>query len=98
MYAPQESLKMFLWRNGGARNKFIIRCFEALDAQKHISSKEQIESSAQGKENEDHKKLKPKELKSSEKKVKAETSEKKPLKEKKKTSIFSKLKKLTSKK
>ena len=69
-----------------------------IDAQKHISSKEQIESSAQGKENEDHKKLKPKELKSSEKKVKAETSEKKPLKEKKNTSIFSKLKKLTSKK
>ena len=69
-----------------------------IDAQKHISSKEQIESSAQGKENEDHKKLKPKELKSSEKKVKAETSEKKPLKEKKNASIFSKLKKLTSKK
>jgi len=69
-----------------------------IDAQKNISSKEQIESSAQGKENEDHKKLKSKELKSSEKKVKTETSEKKPLKEKKRTSIFSKLKKLTSKK
>ena len=69
-----------------------------IDAQKHISSKEQIESSLQGKENENHKKLKSKELKSSEKKGETETSEKKPLKEKKSTSIFSKFKKLTSKK
>ena len=69
-----------------------------LDAQKHMPSEDQIEFETKEKKHEFQQKLKTQETKSTVKKENSETLKKPHPKEKKITSIFSKIKKLASKK